>query len=236
MSSQNKVYKYDTHVHTSQSSLCAKSKGEELVEYYASNGYSGFIVTDHFIGSNNFLAKNERSWEKKICSFYEGYENAKKFADQIDFDVFFAMEYCYENTEFIFLNINFEQILHGQKELEQPNLPEVLNWVHRQGGIVIHVHPFRVTHRINTVRLLPYFIDAVEVFNGGNVISWPDANRHALYYANEIGVSVTSGTDLHSIKDTITGGMEFTHRIRSEAEFAQAILNNEGRLIQNSLF
>lgn len=229
-------YRYDTHVHTSQVSSCAKNTGAELVDYYKINGYSGFIVTDHFVGSRNFLGKDEVSWQKKIESFSKGYLDAYKRGKETDFDVLFGLEYYYKGTEFIFLNLSIDQLVYGEEFLMSSDLCRVLEWVRKENGFVIHVHPFRVGRRLSTIRLIPDYTDAIEVFNGGNVFSWPDANEYAQYYAKTRNFMVTSGSDLHDTSSLISGGMEFDYRIKNTVEFINALKNKEGKLIINTLF
>ena len=41
---------YETHLHTSQASACAKNTGREMAIAHKEAGYTGIIVTDHFLG------------------------------------------------------------------------------------------------------------------------------------------------------------------------------------------
>jgi len=42
------VYKYDLHVHTSDSSPCGKVNSKILVQMYKRAGYAGIVITDHY--------------------------------------------------------------------------------------------------------------------------------------------------------------------------------------------
>lgn len=231
----NGGYKYDTHIHTSQVSSCGYVTGAAIVDYYKELGYNGLMITDHFIGSNNFLAKDEKDWNKKVDKFLIGYYDAKQRGENIDFDVLLGMEFCYKNTEFIFTNLTVEQLYDGEKALLNDDLIEVLQWVHNNGGFIIHVHPFRLTRGINTIRLIPDYVDAVEVFNAGNIIPWPKANAQAEYYARQFEKKETSGSDFHNIGSALMGGMVFPHRIQSEYEFVKAIQADDYSLITAEL-
>ena len=44
-----KTYKYETHLHTREGSACASATGGEMVRAHIEAGYSGMIVTDHFL-------------------------------------------------------------------------------------------------------------------------------------------------------------------------------------------
>ena len=45
-------YKYETHLHTSETSACAVSSAGDMVRAYADAGYTGIVVTDHFFNGN----------------------------------------------------------------------------------------------------------------------------------------------------------------------------------------
>ena len=45
---ENNMFRFDTHVHTDETSHCGKVPGEEMVKLYAEAGYSGFVMTDHY--------------------------------------------------------------------------------------------------------------------------------------------------------------------------------------------
>lgn len=68
--------RYETHLHTCQSSKCGRSTGAEHARYYKSIGYTGIIVTDHFFGGNT-AAPREGNWEDRVNAFCRGYEDAK---------------------------------------------------------------------------------------------------------------------------------------------------------------
>ena len=41
-------HKYDTHVHTSETSICGKVDAKTLVRLYKKAGYTGVVITDHY--------------------------------------------------------------------------------------------------------------------------------------------------------------------------------------------
>ena len=45
------MYLYETHLHTSPVSRCAKATVRETIEYYKEAGYAGVFMTDHFLPS-----------------------------------------------------------------------------------------------------------------------------------------------------------------------------------------
>ena len=57
---QRKRYKYfyDTHVHTSEASACAKNTGAEMARAAKAAGYTGIIITDHAWNGNTLSNVN----------------------------------------------------------------------------------------------------------------------------------------------------------------------------------
>ena len=43
------MYIYETHMHTSPVSACARVSVEDALKYYKSAGYTGVFMTEHFI-------------------------------------------------------------------------------------------------------------------------------------------------------------------------------------------
>ena len=42
-------YIYETHLHTTAASACARSAGSEYISFYKNLGFDGIFVTDHFL-------------------------------------------------------------------------------------------------------------------------------------------------------------------------------------------
>ena len=70
------MYKYETHLHTKECSLCATASGAYQAEAYKDAGYTGIIITDHFFRGNTNV-RRDLPWEERIDLFCKGYENAK---------------------------------------------------------------------------------------------------------------------------------------------------------------
>ncbi len=71
-------YIYETHLHTTAASACARSAGSEYISFYKNLGYDGIItVTDHFFNGNCCVPEN-LPWEERVDIFCSGYEDAPK--------------------------------------------------------------------------------------------------------------------------------------------------------------
>lgn len=187
---------YELHCHTSESSACACSGGAALAESYASMGYSGFVVSDHFFNGNSCACySQDLTWEEKVDVLCDGYEKAAERGKQLGLNVIFGFEFsCYGN-DYITIGLDKQWLLEN---------PDVMSWdlklaltnMRKAGAYIIHAHPFREEAYIEMIRLLPRSVDAVEIFNAGN--RQQIYNDRALWYAENYGLPKVVGTDLHN--------------------------------------
>lgn len=186
------AYIYETHLHTAQASACADTPGREYVRRYIDAGYSGIIVTDHFLRGNCAVDRS-LPWREFVCRFCEGYEDALNEGIKLNFPVFFGWEETYGGDDYLIYGLDKRWLLDH---------PEVARWsrreqyeeVHRYGGCVVQAHPFRAAWYIGTIHLAPALVDAVEGFNAGNQMDW---NILGMRYARLLGLPVTAGSDNH---------------------------------------
>ena len=223
-------YLYETHLHTSEGSRCGRVTGAEQARNFKEWGYTGVVITDHFIGGNTAVDRS-LPWKEWVEGFCRGYENAKEEGDKIGLQVFFGWESGYEGTEFLVYGLD-KQWLLDHPEIRDCSIEEQYALVHAGGGIVIHAHPFRVEPYIKAVRLFPDYVDAVEGINAThssvNSVSHRNSawNDEAIAYAKAHDLPITSGSDQHK-PDPIGGGMIFRRKMRDIHDFSQAILNRE---------
>ena len=71
----DKMYKYETHLHTSPVSRCAKASVRESLEFYKSLGYDGVFITNHFLDGNINIDKS-KPYAEKIDFYFSDYEKA----------------------------------------------------------------------------------------------------------------------------------------------------------------
>ena len=214
-----RTYKYETHMHTSEASACAKCSGYEMATKYKEMGYDGIIITDHFFNGNTCIPRN-MPWEERIERFSQGYENALEQGAKIGLKVFFGWEFNNRCTEFLTYGLDKKWLLSN---------PDILKWdlnqyfekVHADGGFISHAHPFREAPYIPEIRLFPNDVDAVEVINTSHVDS--RFNKLALEYANKYALPNLSGSDAHTTKQEIWGGVEFDYELNSIEDFINAV-------------
>lgn len=224
-------YLYETHLHTTEGSACAHNTAEELVLAYKAAGYTGIMVTDHFYRGNTAVDRN-CSWEDWVEAYCKGYENAKEAGDKVGLQVFFGWEESHQGTDFLVYGLD-KQWLLAHPELKEVSIEEQYELVHRDGGMVIHAHPYREAWYIPEIRLFPHAIDGVEINNASHYGKNPREDGRSMYdiqaqeYADAHKLPCTGGSDIHST-NLLYGGMAFSRKLTDVQDYIKAVLSREG--------
>ena len=216
-------YVYETHLHTIEASACARTKGEDYIDYMKGLGYSGIIVTDHFFTGNSCVPK-DLSWEERVNIYCSGYEHALKKAGE-DFTVLFGIEYNFWGDEFLIYGVDKQWLLDNPDLEDRSDRTKIYNMVHEAGGIMIQAHPYRERGYLSEINITPGVSDGIEVYNAANP---DDQNARAYMYAKSRGFKMTGGSDIHYFGQPDMGGTVFDHPINSIGEFVMAFQNGEG--------
>lgn len=229
-------YLYETHIHTKESSACAKNTGEEMARACKEAGYTGMIITDHNWYGNNCIDRN-LPWEEWVEAFCQGYEDAKRWGNENDFQVFFGYESCYKGTEFLIYGVD-GLWLKKHPQIKDASIPEQYKMIHEAGGMVIQAHPFRKEDYIPEIRLFPEWVDGVEGINAThschlsvshNTPEWDDL---AIAYAHKHNLPMTAGSDVHNTL-IFGGGAAFKRKLTSVRDYCKAVLTGEDYLLTN---
>ena len=116
-----KLYKIETHMHTSQGSACAVSTGEEMARAHKAAGYDAIIITDHFFGGNTTVPR-DLPWERRIDLYCAGYDEARRVGEEIGLKVFFGLEWAWQGTEYLTYGIGREW-LKAHPEMLAESIP-----------------------------------------------------------------------------------------------------------------
>ncbi|MBR1739253.1 MAG: histidinol-phosphatase [Ruminococcus sp.] len=189
------MFRYETHLHTSETSACASASGAEQARRYKDEGYDGIFVTDHFFNSNTTVPR-DLPWREKVDLYCKGYENAKEEGDRIGIKVFFGIEYTFDGADILVYGLD-KQWLYDHPDCDR-DFFAFHDEAKAAGALMIQAHPFREAPYLNgQIKLLPKWVDGIEVYNSGNGCeSW---NEHARWYADAFGFKVTAGTDNHHL-------------------------------------
>lgn len=223
------MYKYETHMHTSEVSACANSTGAEMAVKYKEEGYTGIIVTDHFFNGNTCVPR-DLPWEERVERFCKGYENAKAKGDEIGLEVYFGFEYGWHGSDFLVYGLD-KQWLMENEQIMSMGFASFLDHVHACGGRVIHAHPFRDYDYIRTTTFAPHLVDGVEIVNTSHAD--PVFDERAKTYAGWYNLPVTCGSDAHNTTDRWYGGGVLTEKkFTSALDYAEAVVNGKVTIIE----
>lgn len=212
---------YETHLHTCQGSLCAKSRGRDYIDLYKKLGYSGIMVTDHFYNSNTRVPRS-LSWADWVNEFCAGFEEARREGERAGLDVFFGWEETFDDDDYLVYGMDREWLL---------NHPEIVHWtreeqfheVHKHGGCVVHAHPFRQHYYIREIHLAPLLVDGIEAANTGN--HDPAYDGFAMEYARLLKLPALAGSDIHRAGEYGPWGVELDEKLSSIKDYVRLILN-----------
>ena len=222
------MYKYETHLHTSEGSTCASSTGAEMARAHKDLGYDGIFVTDHFFNSSTTVPR-ELPWEQRIDLYCKGYENALEEGRKIGLDVFFGVEWTVNGADLLLYNMDKQWLKENEQLLMHSDERELFDAVRSSGGFIVQAHPFRETWYIPHISLYPHHVDAVEVINtrnsdplfGGNTVF----NDRAKQYAEMFGLPQTGGSDTHNAGQIVNGGILVPEKINTPADYLRQIKN-----------
>ena len=217
------MYLYETHCHCSQCSACGRSTSRELVRGYHAAGYSGLVLTDHFIRGNTSVDRS-LPWPERMQAYYDAYLEAKEEGDALDFDVIFGIEHAYgAGKEVLLYGIDLEFLLKND-DIRHISLGELAGRVRAYGGLVIMAHPYRDRDYVDmSVQPQEEVLDGIELYNACNA---PGEDLQALALAERNPRYIlTSGGDIHHWADPRIGsaGLWFDRRIRDGKELVAAL-------------
>lgn len=222
------AYYYELHMHTAETSRCARSSAADMVAAYHQKGFTGVVVSDHLMNVQSH-AEPEKDWHARVEKQLAGYYAALEAGKKLGIEVYCGWELTYlDNTEdYVTLGLS-PQFLLDHPWLEQYDIEKYRDAVHAAGGILVRAHPYRRAWYIKK----PYVeregvADAIEVFNGGN--SNPEENERALQYALAHHMPMTGGSDAHHVDETARGYIALEQRADSYAALCAAI--REGKAI-----
>ena len=225
-------YRYETHCHSSQCSGCAKSTSQELVYAYHAAGYAGLVLTDHFIWGNT-IVDARLPWDQRMKCYYQSYLDAKAVGDQLDFDVIYGLEHAYgDGKEVLVYGVELDFLL-ANPDIPQITLDELVERVHKAGGIVIQAHPYRDRYYVNmAVGPRSDIVDGIEIYNACNK---PGEDPQALELAMTGDYIMTAGGDIHKDSDPRIGaaGVVLPYRVHNSQEFVQALKGRHHQFLVN---
>lgn len=202
-------------MHTLPVSKCARQDVRQNLEFYASLGYDGIFITNHFLDGNINIDKS-LPYEEQLEFYFSDYYEALKLSKEIGIKVFLGIEISYRGTDFLIYGLDKEWFL-AHPEIMDMKKSEELAFLIENGALVIQAHPYREDRHINHIRLFPRCVHGVEVINA----SRPDfENAMADAYANAYQLLKIAGSDNHAGNNAKRlAGIETSSPLLDEKDF-----------------
>ncbi len=215
------MFKYETHLHTSPVSACARASVREVLECYRELEYDGVFITNHFLDGNINIDR-DLPYEEKINFYFSDYEEGVRLGREIGIKVFLGVEMSYGGTDFLVYGLDKEWFL-SHPQIMQMKQREKLAFLMENGGYVVQAHPFREASYIDHIRLYPQNVHAIEVINANRTQT---ENYMARAYAEAYGLAQTAGTDNHQGRaQSEFAGVATREPIESELDYINMVKN-----------
>lgn len=203
---------------------------QELAQSLYRDGYSGCVITNHFINGNTGVYR-KLPWNEFVAQYEADYLELKKCGKKYGLDIIFGLEeHVGKGLEILCYGITPE-MLYAHPELRERSVETWYKTLKQCGAICIQAHPFREQPYIPEPQVLPLeFIDGIEVFNSDN---YAENNQQAEdFAAAHPELILTSGADTHEGITASFGGIETAKRIRNEKDLVEILRNREYTLIK----
>ncbi|MCL2398706.1 MAG: histidinol-phosphatase [Defluviitaleaceae bacterium] len=222
-------YLYETHVHTSESSRCGQNSAVAQVRAYKKRGYTGIIITDHFI--HGYRKHLYLPWKIKMKHVASGYEAAKKEGIKCGLDVFFGWEFTVDGSDFLTYGLDLD-FLFEHTHLAKLSLPEYSNLIRKSGGYIAQAHPYRdKAGKGNKFPVNPEFLDGLEVYNAWDARNNKNANEKAFAFAQKHNLPIQAGSDSHGINIPIVSGIKLKKKADSILDIIEEVKAKKVELI-----
>ena len=224
------MFKTELHVHSASVSDCGTVPEAVIVERYIEAGYTSLVLTNHL---SRFTYKNKRfdhsghPWNEKIDYYMNGYHLMKEAAaGRINILLGVELRSNRDENDYLIHGVS-EEFLRSYPEIMDDKLTDVIDAVHKEGGLFFQAHPFR-NHMCVTK---PELLDGIEVYNGHR--GQQSRNDIAYMWAQKFGLRMISGTDYHHDDHVIGAGIETEMPITTEKQLVEVLKNGNYTLIRS---
>ncbi len=229
------MYKYETHVHTSPVSVCARATVEETIKAYSELGYDAIILTNHFIDFRLDLTLQseqlKKEYKKQLDFYFSDYEQALVLSKKYGVKVFLGVEISNGGSDCLIYGLNKEWY-YNHDEILKMETSKKLDYFRENGAYVVQAHPFRESSWIDHFRLYFRNVDAIEVINATRS---ERENGMALKFAEHYGLKMLAGSDMHTANRSPMrlAGIETKEPINSIEDFIRLVKEDKYKIFHN---
>ncbi len=224
--------KLETHCHTFNSSSCADTENQIIIDKYLKAGYGGIVATNHFsthVYKNNLQGQSHK---EKVDSFFKYIDEFCALAKKASLKAFWGVEVravdsCNSSgTEYMIYGLD-RKYFYDNKPLCALTQQELFALCEKAGAFMYQTHPFRATVLSGD----PKFMHGAEAFNGH--YHHPNNNNKAEDFCAVNGLIKMSGTDYHHIDQPITAGIIVPDTVTDEKGLINTIFTKNYTLIED---
>lgn len=212
------MFKTETHMHTSEGSVCGKMTAEEMVYAYREAGYKTLFISNHF-GTQFFDRWGELSWDETIERFMLGYRNAKAIGDRLGINVILSAEIEFDRPcglHYLVYGVD-EDFFKEYPDLHKMPLEDFSEICKQRGILFIQAHPYRDMNR----RVTPQLVDGFEVCNPN--LRHASNDDLAEQTAKEYSLYRTAGSDAHRPEDVGMTAMMSEKEIKTAEDYIELV-------------
>lgn len=182
--------KIEMHLHTKESSPCAKVDVKDALVMFKEKGYDAVIITDHFYHN---IYESYSCWKDIVDKFLLGYKEALKVADSIGIKVFLGMEIRFPQNynDYLVYGID-EEFIYQHEYIYNTSLEEFFNLV-KDKYVVVQAHPFRWGNTLYDVN----YLHGIEILNTNPHNNCPNDLAYNEWIKTDL--IATCGCDFHKV-------------------------------------
>ncbi|MBR6771759.1 MAG: PHP domain-containing protein [Clostridia bacterium] len=223
------MFKYEMHCHSLPSGGGAPI--EEHIDHLISLGFSGLVITNHFLWGATALDRT-MPWNEFVDHYRRDWEEGREYGAKKDFDVLFGVEEHIGGGKEILVYGLTPDFFYANPELADHDLKTYSRLVRAAGGIILQAHPHRVRHYMpdpGPVADLS-LLDGIEVYNATNKAEENEAAEKLA--AENPRFILTGGSDAHGNTTAGRGGISSPRRIKTGAELVALLSSKEHGIVR----
>lgn len=222
-------YKYETHLHTMETSRCGYVKAAEQVRRYKALGYDGICITDHLHRLYLELMDCKGDWKQCMNRYLYGYRCAREEGERIGLKVILGCELRFPEDE-------RDYLIYGIDEKWLYDHPFITELSHEEffkkygkDVLIIHAHPYRDNNNVDYK-----CVHGIEILNGNP--RHDSRNELALKLALENpDLYRLAGSDAHRDGDEGHAALVCEHEIHDSYEYKKIIESKNYKLWSSDL-
>lgn len=221
------MFKTDSHVHTSDISLCANLRSDLMVEAYHKAGYKTIVITEH-MGKLFSSLLGDLPWEDKVTIFLSSYQRAKVKGEQLGLNVIMGAEVSFENkpNDYLVYGIT-KEFLVGCPDVYKMGIEAFSEYARKNGVFVVQAHPIRDGVCYPT----PEYVDGLEAYNTNP--RHENFTEKTLQFAKENNLYITAGSDAHRTEDVGIAAIVTEFEIKTAEDYINTIKSGNFKIEVN---